>query len=96
MSKHVSRQETDLGADATVVDPDTGTKVNAEVTVSWSLERSESLISEFAVTSEEFLDPGLLTRQIEWLEQIADRQNMRASRFRCPSRTPSRPSTAGC
>lgn len=76
MSEHVSRKEIDLGADGTVIDPDTGTKVNAEVTVSWSLEQSGSMISEFAVTSEEFLDLSLLSSQLEWLEATAETHNM--------------------
>ncbi|WP_433444665.1 hypothetical protein [Nonomuraea sp. CA-141351] len=78
MSEHVSRKEVDLGADATVVDPDTGTKVNAELTVSWSLEQTGSMISEFAVTSEELMDRSLLRSQLEWLESIAETQNMSA------------------
>ncbi|MFD1543779.1 hypothetical protein [Nonomuraea guangzhouensis] len=76
MSEHVSRKEIDLGADGTVIDPDTGTKVNAEITVSWSLEQSGSMFSEFAVTSEEFLDLSLLRSQLEWLEATAETHNM--------------------
>jgi hypothetical protein len=78
MSEHVTRQEADVAADGSAVDPDTGTKVDAQLRVSWSLEQSGSMISEFAVTSEEFIDTALLTSQLDALVASAAGQNMNA------------------
>lgn len=51
-SEHVSRKEASLKLDASTVDPETGTKVDAGLEVKWGLEKAGAIASEFALSHE--------------------------------------------
>jgi hypothetical protein len=78
MSEHVSRQQANASLDGSAVDPDTGTKITAGMQISWGLEKSGSMISEFSIGSEAVLDGygALVNSQFDWLQQQAASQGM--------------------
>lgn len=73
MTEHVTRKEAHIALDGTATDPETGDALTAGLQIAWSLQKAGSLVSEFALESEAFVDGygDLLNEQIEWLAKRA-------------------------
>lgn len=55
-SEHVSRKESKISLDGSVVDPESGTKVESGLEVKWDLEKVGSVASEFSLSHESTMD----------------------------------------
>src|SRR5215207_189991 len=73
MSERVSRTQGNVSLDGGVVDPETQTTVKAGIKIEWGLEKSGSMVSEFSLGSEAYLDGfgDLLNSQYDWLSSKA-------------------------
>lgn len=71
-SANTKRSDTDLGADGSVIDPQTGLKISVELEVKWGFETSGALSSEFSLQCERRIkDLIVIDQQKTWLAEQA-------------------------
>lgn len=77
-SAHTSESSAKVELDASAIDPETGTKVDAGTKISWGLEKAGSMISRFRVEGEQQLAnwARVLAENLDWLAEQAESVSM--------------------
>lgn len=77
-SEHVSRKEATVNLDGSVVDPESGTKIDAGLEVKWELEKAGAIASEFSLSHESTLDDfgTVMHQNMDFLAKKAESVSM--------------------